>query len=131
MVKSLVSSNSERERSRKPNSSVTRLEQDIGGSPLDVLDQIEGEVKPSLDEEAVVLLTNLLENVEEFYELRDKIKYLMEDKEITEIKLINLFKSIVKSRLNEKKSDITYIETKKQNTLHKKIKNGGVFLYEI
>ena len=92
---------------------------------------MEDEVKTPLEEEAVVLLTNLLENVEEFYELRDKIKYLMEDREITEIKLINIFKSIVKSGLNEKISDKTYKETKKRSTLCNKIKNGGAISYEI
>lgn len=125
------SSNSERESNRQSNSSFNRLVEGFENSPLDVLDQMEDEVKTPLEEEAVVLLTNLLENVEEFYELRGKIKYLMEDREITEIKLINLFKSIVKSRLNEKIPDITQKESKKWNALRNEIKNGGEIAYEI
>ena len=72
------------------------IEQDL----LSALDQIEDEENSSLDKEATALLSRLLENVEEFYELREKIKPLMEQDEMTETKLIDLFQTIIRSRMN-------------------------------
>lgn len=67
--------------------------------PLIALVQIEEEDNLTIREEAVVLLEMLLENVEEFYELREKIIDLMEDDEMTENKLIDVFQTLLSSEL--------------------------------
>jgi len=76
------------------------VEQRIEQDPLSALDQIEDEGNSSLDKEAAALLARLLENVEEFYELREMIKHVMEQDEMTETKLIDLFQTIIRSRVN-------------------------------
>lgn len=74
-------------------------EQLVDHDPLSVLDQMEDEGSSSLDEEVVALLTRLLDNVEEFNDLRKKIIHLMEEDDMTETKLVNLFLALIQSGL--------------------------------
>lgn len=80
--------------------------------PLTTLRQIEDEENPSLDSEAVAVLAKLIENVEEFYELRTKFKSLIEDREMTETKLIDLFQTLIHSRLDHKRADFSRVDLK-------------------
>lgn len=69
--------------------------------PLAALDQIEDEYNPTLDEETVTLLTSLLENVEEFEDLRKNLINLIEEEAKTETKLIDLFHTLIRTRSSE------------------------------
>lgn len=67
--------------------------------PLAALDQIE-EDDPTMDE-TVTLLTSLLENVEEFEDLRKKLINLIDEEARTETKLIDLFHTLIRTRSSE------------------------------
>lgn len=90
------------ERVEQPRRNCTKMSEDAERllDPLISLDQIEDGENVSIDEEAVALLAKLLENVEEFYELREKIMDLIEEDEITETKLIDLFQTLIRSGSN-------------------------------
>ena len=98
----MVRSDSMCKRVEQPKRNCAKMSEDAERllDPLISLDQIEDGENVSIDEEAVALLARLLENVEEFYELREKIMDLIEEDEITETKLIDLFQTLIRSGSN-------------------------------
>lgn len=70
--------------------------------PLIDLCQIDNEEVSPLDKEVLLLITRLLENVEEFYELREKIRHIMVEDQLTETKIMGLFQTLVQGLKAEK-----------------------------
>jgi hypothetical protein len=75
----------------------------LSEDPLSGLYQIEEGVDLK-NKEASVLLTRLLENVEEFYELRERIKQIIVEDHLTEKKVLNLFETLIQGIKTEKNS---------------------------
>lgn len=70
--------------------------------PLGDLHQIDYEGDSPLDKEALVLITRLLQNVEEFYELREKIRHIMLEDQLNDNKIMGLFQTLIQGLKSEK-----------------------------
>lgn len=84
----------------KPGSERDRLapedmEQQVEEDPLSSLYQIEYVESTPLEREAVVLVARLLENIEEFYALREQIVDVMAVDEKAEGKMVDLFNALM------------------------------------
>jgi hypothetical protein len=71
------------------------IEQGIEEDPLVSLYQIEYVESTPLEREAVVLVTRLLENIEEFYALREQIIDAMAVDEKADDKIVDLFIALI------------------------------------
>ena len=63
---------------------------------------MDNEEDVTIDREAAILIARLLENVEEFYELREKIRNIMVEDHITETKVMSLFQTLLQGLRVEK-----------------------------
>lgn len=71
------------------------MEKGIEEDPLASLYQIDYVESSPLEREAVVLVTRLLENIEEFYALREQIMDAMAVDEKAEVKIVDLFNALM------------------------------------
>ena len=77
---------------------IKRTDQD----PLGDLRQIDYEGDSPLDKEALVLITRLLQNVEEFYELREKIRHIVLEDQLNDNKIMGLFQTLIQGLKSER-----------------------------
>lgn len=72
------------------------MEQQVEEDPLSSLYQIEYVESTPLERETVVLVAKLLENIEEYYALREQIIDVMALDEKAEGKMVDLFNALIK-----------------------------------